>query len=143
MAYNRINIDGLGVSETLLAAAAIAPGTVCTVSAGKFAAAAANAVGRLYIAGIADHVGGSITDNNAQDNSMVGYYMEEGREFIVRAAADTYTKDMMLSVDTGGLLKKNTDSKKVVAFAAEDKVLASAGLLRVRVRNITDNGYTG
>lgn len=144
MAYNRINLDGQGISETRLAAAATAPGTVVVINGSdKFAAATADAVGRLYVAGIGDHQGLSIDEQTPADDSLAAYYMEEGREFAVLAAADTYAKDTPLSVGASGVLVEADGTKNIVAFSQDAVTLADTGLLRVRVRNVTSNGFTG
>ena len=87
--YRRVNTDGKSLykTETRLAAAALLPGTFAVINASDAFAQSTVATGRMYVVDVGYHQGLTILDANPVGDSVVGNYLEEGRELTVRVAA--------------------------------------------------------
>lgn len=137
--YRRVNIDGKSLykTETRLAAAAIYPGTFAVIDEDdKFAQANAE-TGRVYIVDCAYHEGLGITDQIPAGHSAVGNYLEEGREFAVRMAAGTYTKDQPVTVSAAGLavaVPTAEGTYPVIGFIQDDVTTTAIDFIRIRAR---------
>lgn len=144
--YNRINLDGKSVTETYPAAAATPVGTVLVESSGAFTAASAGDTGRLFAAHPAAHQGLGTDTSVPQGDSLVGEYLEEGREVaLLLAKNNTVAKGSPVSVTTNGAIKLNADGKDIIGYAQEALVIGNgasdvAQLVRVRIRNVSSNG---
>lgn len=133
--YRRVNIDGKSMfkTETRLAAVALMPGTFAYIDVDdKFAVAPSGNVGRLYVVDCAHHEGLSIEDQIPVGHSVVGNYVEEAREFAVRVAAGTYSKDQPIALGASGMAVAS--STNVIGFCQDDAVLASEDFIRIRMR---------
>lgn len=133
--YRRVNLDGLSVTETRLAAAALLPGTFATISAADKFAQAATASGRLYVVNPAYHQGLSIRDVVPVDDSTVGEYVEEGRELAVLCPAGTYAKDTPIKLGANGqgaIASDDTDG--VLGYSQDAATLTAPDFIRVRFR---------
>lgn len=139
--FRRINIDGdsLMKTETRRTAAALLPGTFAYIdnSTDEFTQATAPR-GRLYVIDVAHDQGLGVNDAVPADDSAVGNYVEEGREFAVRFAASTVLKkDDPITVTAAGLGLKGTEgTDKIIGYSQETVTLAagSTDLVRVRAR---------
>lgn len=131
--YNRVNLDGLSVTETKLSNAALLPATLAVIASGKFVQATA-VVGRMYVVHPARHEGGGIDDSIASGQSVVAEYVEENRELAIRVAAGTYAKDTPIKFGVAGAGAIGIDgTDKIIGFSQDAVVLAAAGLIRVRM----------
>ncbi|HDB9972726.1 TPA: hypothetical protein O7P12_004498 [Escherichia coli] len=119
--FRRVNIDGKSITETRLAGAELNPGELVKLEGGKFVKAE-TAEGRLYIVNPAFHEGKTIADAIAAGETVVADYVEEGREFAMRVAAATYTKDQAIKL-----------GEVTVAYCQEDVTLDAEDFIRVRV----------
>ena len=97
--YHRVNIDGKSLfkTETRLMAAALLPGTFVVINGSDKFAQAAAVTGRMYVLDPAYHQGGDIRTAVPADDSGVGNYLEEGREFAVLVGPGTYTRDQPIT----------------------------------------------
>lgn len=122
--FCRVNIDGKSITETRLAGAELKPGELVKLKDSKFVKAVDGDVGvtRLYIVNPAFHEGKTIADAIAEGETVVADYVEEGREFAYRVAADTYTKDQAIKLGDA-----------IVAYCQEDVTLNAEDFIRVRV----------
>ncbi len=130
--YRRVNIDGESITETRLATAALKPGTFATINntTDKFQVAViADAPKRLYVIEPATHQGLTITDDIPINNSAVGNYVDDGREFAIRfAQGAVIKKDDPISVTAAGYgVKATQGTDVVVAYAQETVTLAGGG----------------
>lgn len=119
--FRRVNIDGKSITETRLAGAELKPGELVKLEGGKFVKAT-TAEGRLYIVNPAFHEGKTIADGIATNETVVADYFETGREFAMRVALGTYTKDQAIQVN-----------EVTVAYCQEDVKLEAEDFIRVRV----------
>lgn len=119
--FRRVNIDGKSITETRLAGAELKPGELVKLESGKFVKAT-TAEGRLYIVNPAFHEGKTIADAIAAGETVVADYVEQGREFAMRVAMGTYTKDQAIQV-----------GDVTVAYCQEDVKLEAEDFIRVRV----------
>ena len=119
--FRRVNIDGKSITETRLAGAELKPGELVKLEGGKFVKAT-TAEGRLYIVNPAFHEGKTIADAIATGETVVADYFETGREFAMRVALGTYTKDQAIQVN-----------EATVAYCQEDVKLEAEDFIRVRV----------
>lgn len=133
--YHRVNIDGKSLfkTETRLMAAALYPGTFVIIDEdNKFAVAPAGTVGRVYVLDSAYHEGLGITDQVPAGHSGVGNYVEEAREFALRVAPGTYSKDQPITIGAGGLAVGG--SENIIGFCQDDATLTEIDFIRVRMR---------
>lgn len=133
--YRRVNIDGLSVTETRVAAALLLPGTFATIDAADKFAQASAAVGRMYVVNPAYHQGLGIRDAVPADDSAVGEYVEEGRELAVLCPAGTYKKDTPIKLGASGQGAIATDdTDTVLGYSQDEATLTEADFIRVRFR---------
>lgn len=138
--YHRVNIDGKSLYQTetrLASAAALLPGTAAYIDPadGQFAQASAATTGRLYIIGAAEHQGLGIRDAVPANNSAVGNYVEEAREFAILCVAGTYKKGTPIKIAAGGQgFAANPATEAFIGFSQDDVVLAAADFIRVRIQ---------
>lgn len=138
--YRRVNIDGKSLfkTETRKTAAALYPGTFAVINDDdEFAQATAGAGGRLYIIDCAYHEGLGITDQVPEGHSAIGNYLEEGREFAVRMAAGTYTKDQAVTVGANGLavpVPAGAGTYKVIGYIQDEVTTTEVDFIRIRAR---------
>jgi hypothetical protein len=119
--FRRVNIDGKSITETRLAGAELKPGELVKLEGGKFVKAE-TAEGRLYIVNPAFHEGKTIADAIKAGETVVADYVETGREFAMRVALGTYTKDQAIQI-----------GDVTVAYCQEDVKLEAEDFVRVRV----------
>lgn len=139
--FRRINIDGdsLMKTETRRTAAALLPGTFAYIDSAtdEFTQAVAPR-GRLYVVDVAHHQGLTVNDAVPADDSAIGNYFEEGREFAIRFAASTaLEKDDPITVGAAGLGVKGVEgTDKIIGYSQETVTLAAGAtdLIRVRAR---------
>lgn len=139
--YRRVNIDGKSLFRTQtrpMGAVALLPGTFAVIDAATdtWVKAAANAKGRVYVIGAAEHQGLGIRDAVPVGDSAVGNYVEEGREFAVLCPAGTFAVDTPVAINAGGLGVPGTDANCI--GYSQDAVTIGAGdtdFVRVRMRN--------
>jgi len=137
--YRRVNIDGKSLfkTETRKTAAALYPGTFATINGSNLFAQATAVVGRLYVLDAAHHEGLGITDQIPSGHSAIGNYLEEGREFAVRMAAGTYTKDQPVTVNSSGLaaaIPGSAGTYQVIGYIQDAVTLSATDFVRIRVR---------
>lgn len=137
--YRRVNIDGKSLykTETRKTAAALYPGTFVTINGSNLFAQATAVVGRLYVLDVAHHEGLAITDQVPAGHSGIGNYLEEGREFAVRMAAGTYTKDQPVTVGAGGLataIPAGAGTYQVIGYIQDSVTTTAVDFIRIRVR---------
>ncbi|CFB70207.1 hypothetical protein N4219_09735 [Yersinia enterocolitica] len=136
--YRRVNIDGdsLFKTETRKTAAALYPGTLVVINGSKLFAQATTPVGRMYVLDNAYHEGLGITDQIPSGHSAIGNYLEEGREFAVRVAAGTYTKDQPITVVAGlaAAVPAAAGTYKIIGYCQDAVVTAAVDFIRIRVR---------
>ena len=137
--YRRVNIDGKSLfkTETRKTAALMYPGTFVVINDSDLFAQASSVVGRMYVLDAAHHEGLTINDQVPSGHSGIGNYLEEGREFAVRMAAGTYTKDQPVTVSATGLaipLPTAAGTYKVIGYIQDDVVTTAADFIRIRVR---------
>lgn len=137
--YRRVNIDGKSLykTETRTTAAALLPGTAAVInSSDKFAQATALA-GRIYIIDSAYHQGLGIRDAVPANDSAIGNYVEEGREFALLCVPGTYKKDTPIKLGSAGQFTIATaDTDSVIGYSQDDAVIAASttDFIRVRMR---------
>ncbi|EOJ7560219.1 hypothetical protein ACKAXJ_000836 [Escherichia coli] len=119
--FRRVNIDGKSITETRLAGAELKPGELVKLEGGKFVKAE-TAEGRLYIVNPAFHEGKTIADAIKAGETVVADYVESGREFAMRVALGTYTKDQAIQL-----------GEVTIAYCQEDVKLEAEDFVRVRV----------
>lgn len=138
--FRRINIDGhsLMKTETRRTAAALLPGTFADIDGNDEFAQITAPQGRMYIIDAGHTQGLNVNEAIPADDSAIGNYWEEGREFAVRFAASTaIVKDDPITVTTGGLgLKGVEGTNRIIGYAQETVTLpaGSTDLIRVRAR---------
>lgn len=138
--FRRINIDGKSLykTETRPAAAAILPGTFVDIGATDLFTQITAPQGRMYVADVGYHQGLGVNDANPVGDSMVGNYVEEGREFAIRFAASTVVvKDDPITVTAGGLGLVGTEGTDVIVGYSQETVTLAAGstdLVRIRMK---------
>lgn len=144
--FRRINIDGKSLfkTETRLLTAAAFPGTAVTIDKATDQFVTANGTtgprARLYVLDEAAIIGLDTMTQVPAGCSAIGNYLEEGREFAVRMAAGTYTKDDPVVVNATGqfvALPGGAGSYNVVGFVQEDEpvTLAAPDLIRIRAQS--------
>lgn len=136
MRYNRINLDGKSMTETLVTAAALLPGTLAVISSGEFAQASA-VKGRMYVMHPARDQGLTVADAVPSGDSGVGEYVEEGRELAILCPAGTYAKDTPIKLGTAGKgAIASSDTDDVIGYSQDAVVIGSGltDLIRVRMR---------
>ncbi len=137
--YRRVNIDGKSLfkTETRLVAAATYPGTFAVINGSDKFAQSDAVTGRMYIIDCAHHEGLGIEDQIPADHSAIGNYLEEGREFAVRMAAGTYTKDQAVTVSASGLaipVPATSGTYDVIGYIQDDVTTAAVDFIRIRTR---------
>lgn len=140
--YRRVNLDGqsLFATETrAMGATALLPATFAVIdpATNTWVAAAADAVGRLYVLGAAEHQGLGIRDAIPVGASAVGNYVEEGREFAVLVPAGTYKKDQAIKIGASGQGAAATlpaDAAKVVGYCQDEATISGGDTDYIRVR---------
>lgn len=133
--YRRVNIDGLSVTETRVAAALLLPGTFANIDADDKFAQASAVVGRMYVVNPAYHQGLGIRDAVPADDSAVGEYVEEGRELAILCPAGAYKKDTPITLGANGqgaIAADDTDT--VLGYSQDEATLTEADFIRVRFR---------
>ncbi|MFQ1062157.1 hypothetical protein [Bordetella trematum] len=137
--YRRVNLDGLSVTETRSAAAALLPGTFAVINGDDEFAAATAIVGRMYVINPAYSQGLGITDPVPAGDSAVGEYVEESRELAVRVGPGTYTKDQPITVNATGqaiAVPATAGTYTIIGYSQDDATIASGttDFIRIRVR---------
>lgn len=137
--YRRVNLDGLSITETRVAAAALLPGTFVVINGDDEFAAATAVVGRLYVVNPACSQGLSIADAVPAGDSAVGEYVEEARELAVRVGPGTYKKDQPITVSATGqaiAVPATAGTYTIVGYSQDDAVIAAGttDFIRIRVR---------
>lgn len=133
--YRRVNLDGKSITETRAAKAVTLPGTFVVINADNEFAQATALSGRIYVANPAYHQGLSIRDGVPVDDSLVGEYVEEGRELAVLVPAGDYKKDspIKLGADGKGALA-SADTESVIGYSQDEVTLKTDDFIRVRFR---------
>ena len=138
--YRRINIDGdsLMKTETRRTAAALLPGTFAYIdgASDEFVQATAPR-GRLYVIDVAHDQGLGVNEAVPEDDSAIGNYLEEGREFAVRFAASTaLVKDQPITVTAAGLGLAAVEggTATIIGYSQETVTLAAGSTDLVRIR---------
>lgn len=137
--YRRVNIDGKSLykTETRKTAAALYPGTFAVINDDDEFAQANAVTGRVYIIDCAYHEGLGITGQIPAGHSAIGNYLEEGREFAVRMAAGTYTKDQPVTVSAAGLavaIPSADGDYGVIGYIQDDVTTTAVDFIRIRAR---------
>lgn len=137
--YRRVNIDGKSLykTETRITAEALYPGTFAVINGDDEFEQAAAVVGRLYIVDAAHHEGLNIEDQVPAGHSAIGNYLEEGREFAVRMAAGTYTKDQPVTVSAAGLaiaVPAAPGDYDVIGYIQDSVTTTAVDFIRIRAR---------
>lgn len=133
MGYNRVNIDGKSITESRKAAAELKAGSLVVIDGnGKFANATAGHTGRMYAVNTS-HVHMSINEPIAKDTTIVGEYVEQGRELALLVGAGTYTKDAAVGVAANGKVALSPDEGEVIGYCQDDVTLAADGHVRIRI----------
>ena len=123
--YRRVNTDGKSLykTETRLAAAALLPGTFAVINASDAFAQSTVATGCMYVVDVGYHQGLTILDANPVGDSVVGNYLEEGRELTVRvAAASVWKKDTPVTIGAAGIAKVGVEGTDVILGYSQDAV---------------------
>lgn len=143
--FRRINIDGCSLfqTETRILAAAAYPGTALVInpsnedqfSVGNGTVGAP----RLYVLDEAWYLGLGCMEQIPAGNSVIGNYLEEGREFAARMVAGTYKKDQPVYVNATGQITAvpaTAGTYRVIGYVQEqDQVTTTAvDLIRIRVQ---------
>ncbi|EMD1716125.1 hypothetical protein GKR55_17505 [Providencia stuartii] len=133
--YRRVNLDGKSITETRAAKANVLPGTFVVIDADDEFAQATALTGRIYITNPAYHQGLTIRDAIPAGDSVVGEYVEEGRELAVLVPAGTYKKDspIKLGADGKGALA-SADTESVIGYSQDEVTLKDDDFIRVRFR---------
>jgi len=137
--YRRVNIDGQSLykTETRIAAAALLPGTFAVINGdNEFAQASSGTIGRLYVVDCAYHQGLGIRDQVPQGDSVVGNYVEEGRELAILVAPGTYKKDQPIAVGSNGMGAASNEN--VIGYCQENVTIQAGAndFIRVRMRTV-------
>lgn len=139
--FRRINIDGdsLMKTETRRTGAALLPGTFADIDGSDEFVQIAAAQGRMYVIDVGHTQGLTVNEPIPADDSAIGNYWEEGREFAVRFAASTaLVKDQPVTVTTGGLGLAATEggTATIIGYSQETVTLAagSTDLIRIRAK---------
>lgn len=140
--FRRINIDGdsLMKTETRRTGAALLPGTFADIDASDEFVQIAAPQGRMYLIDVGHHQGLTVNEAIPADDSAIGNYWEENREFAVRFAASTaLVKDQPVTVTTGGLglaAIEGAVGVTVIGYSQETVTLAagSTDLIRIRAK---------
>jgi len=125
--FNRINIDGVSITETLPCAVAINPGVFVVRNSGEFAIATAVS-GQMFVMTPANHQGLGISDAVPQDASGVAEYVQEGRELALRVGEGTYTEGQALTMSNTGVaiaIPAVAGDYEVVAYVQEPLTVAA------------------
>lgn len=129
---NRINIDGLSITETRVSETNMKAGNIVYLNDDKFEVGADVDGKRLYVANTAWQMGLDVHAEIPRGSSVIADYAEEGREFFIRAAVGDYKKDDALTIGATGGVAKGTE--KIFAYAQETfKIEEDQDLLRVRI----------
>lgn len=133
--YRRVNLDGKSITETRAAKANVLPGTFVVIDADDKFAQATALTGRIYITNPAYHQGLTIRDAIPAGDSVVGEYVEEGRELAVLVPAGTYKKysPIKLGADGKGALA-SADTESVIGYSQDGVTLKYDDFIRVRFR---------
>ncbi|GKX40434.1 hypothetical protein SOASR014_41730 [Pectobacterium carotovorum subsp. carotovorum] len=136
--YRRVNIDGdsLFKTETRKTAAAYFPGTFVVINSSNLFAQGTTPVGRMYVLDSDYHEGLGITDQIPSGHSAIGNYLEEGREFAVRVAAGTYTKDQPITVIAGlaAAVPATAGTYKIIGYSQDAVTTTAVDFIRIRAR---------
>lgn len=133
--YNRVNLDGKSITETLIAAAALLPGTFAVINSADKFAQASELSGRMYVINPANHQGLSITEASPINDSAVGEYVEQGRELAILCPAGEYKKDTPIKLGAAGKGAIGVEGTDVIIGFSQDEVtLAEDDFIRVRIR---------
>ncbi|MDI3440346.1 hypothetical protein QLG07_12830 [Erwinia sp. V90_4] len=137
--YRRVNIDGQSLykTETRATAAALLPGTAAVINSSDQFAQATALRGRIYIIDVAYHQGLKITEAVPAGDSVVGNYVEEGRELALLCVAGAYKKDTPIKLGTAGQFTIATaDTDTVIGYSQDEATIAasSTDFIRVRMR---------
>lgn len=135
--YRRVNLDGLSVTETRAAGAALLPGTFAVINASDKFVQATEIVGRIYVINPAFSQGLGIRDAVPVNDSAVGEYVEEHRELAILVPAGTYKKDDPIKVAATGMgAKATSDTDSVIGYCQDDVTVAATqtDFIRVRMR---------
>lgn len=140
--YRRVNTDGKSLykTETRLAAAALLPGTFAVINASDTFAQSTVATGRMYVVDVGYHQGLTILDANPVGDSVVGNYLEEGRELTVRvAAASVWKKDTPVTIGAAGIAKVGVEGTDVILGYSQDAVTIGdkPDFIRMRAKFVT------
>ena len=128
---NRINIDGLSITETRVSKVNTKGGNIVFLTDNKFDIGETKGK-RLYVVNHAWHMGLDVHAEIPREMSVIADYAEEGREFFIRAAVGEYKKDDALIVGAAGGIEKGEGD--VFAYAQETfKIEEDQDLLRVRI----------
>lgn len=143
--FRRVNIDGRSLykTETRLCGVAILPGTFVYIDSATNKFAKVTAVrGRMYVMGAAEHQGLDIMTAVPLNDSGVGNYLEEGREFAVRMAASTaVVKDQPITVSSAGYAVVGVEGSANIIGYSQETVTLPAGsddFVRIRARAFPD-----
>lgn len=132
--YRRVNIDGLMITETRPASAALKPGTFAIINNdNEFENATAGSMGRLYVINEAYTQGLSIDQVVPEGDSAIGNYVEDGRELVCLAGAGTFKKDQSISVGANGYAVA-ASSTNVVGYVQCDDAFVSSTEQFIRIR---------
>ncbi|EMT5586937.1 gp53 minor capsid family protein [Providencia stuartii] len=133
--YRRVNLDGKSITETRAAKANMLPGTFVVIDADDEFAQATALTGRIYITNPAYHQGLTIRDAIPAGDSVVGEYVEEGRELAVLVPAGTYKKDSPIKLGTDGKgALASADTESVIGYSQDEVTLKDDDFIRVRFR---------
>ncbi|AXF52933.1 MAG: capsid stabilizing protein [Caudoviricetes sp.] len=135
--YHRVNIDGQSLykTETRVMAAALLPGTFVVIDANNKFAQATELRGRMYVLDCAYTQGLGIRDAVPADDSGIGNYVEQAREFAILCPAGTYKKDDPIKLGTAGMgAKAADDTDSVIGYSQDDAVIAAGQTDFIRVR---------
>lgn len=118
------------------ASAAILPGSIVVLTAGKFALAGAATVGKVYIAQENYLTMGGVDDAYAVDDTTIGMELLDEQFFNARVATGTNLAigAALVPGANGALVAAAAGSKQVVAFSEEtyNNTSGSGQLVRVR-----------
>lgn len=142
--FNRINLDGLSVTETRTSEAALKPGQAVAITSGLFVAPTGGAAKqRLYVVNAGGLQGLQSDQDIPAGDSVEGEYLESGRDLAVLVGAGVaVVKDSPLAVASTGLFKladaatESTPADQVVAYAQETYTTSAGGAELVWARGV-------
>jgi len=136
--YNRINIDGKGVSRTALNGITIMPGSLVKLSAGGLFTTHSTTGKKgdfIYVMHADTLQGGTCDTTVASMTTGIGEFAETGRELAVLVTASTaLVMDSPLTSNGAGVLRIGViGTDEIIAYSQEVFTTpASAQLVRVR-----------